>query len=280
MLAFFAASDGIVLENLSTRFMQGEARRAVLLLPPSALDEARPPAAVCSAPSRYQTYPLPAVHCCTCPPLPGTRLRCIARGLHPTLPWRSIDRGKSNPRPEDSFCNDEGSSHLHPSSPSRSIASCCRAHLLLVSSPFTNSGVHTTPGPLFAWLTCAPLRLPSLPPAEVQIPEARAFYAFQSAIESVHSEMYGLLLEQYISDRVQRDMLFHAVDTIPCVREWRHLGPTCMRAARRAALLHSLRAWHPSLPRAALLACSHVPHVPPGPALPRRRLQRRRPPGR
>ncbi|KAL4438710.1 hypothetical protein ABPG77_006314 [Micractinium sp. CCAP 211/92] len=54
---------------------------------------------------------------------------------------------------------------------------------------------------------------------EVQIPEARAFYAFQSAIESVHSEMYGLLLEQYISDRVQRDMLFHAVDTIPCVQK-------------------------------------------------------------
>lgn len=34
----------------------------------------------------------------------------------------------------------------------------------------------------------------------MQIPEARAFYAFQSAIESVHSEMYGLLLEQYIRD--------------------------------------------------------------------------------
>lgn len=57
------------------------------------------------------------------------------------------------------------------------------------------------------------------PPAEVQIPEARAFYAFQSAIEAVHSEMYGLLLEQYIRDPVQRDMLFHAVDTIPCVQK-------------------------------------------------------------
>lgn len=43
--------------------------------------------------------------------------------------------------------------------------------------------------------------LHSTPPgAEVQIPEARAFYAFQSAIEAVHSEMYGLLLEQYIRD--------------------------------------------------------------------------------
>ena len=55
--------------------------------------------------------------------------------------------------------------------------------------------------------------------AEVQIPEARAFYAFQSAIESVHSEMYGLLLEQYIRDPEERDLLFHAVDTIPCVQK-------------------------------------------------------------
>lgn len=52
---------------------------------------------------------------------------------------------------------------------------------------------------------CPPCRRPpaclySCLPAEVQIPEARAFYAFQSAIESVHSETYGLLLEQYIRD--------------------------------------------------------------------------------
>lgn len=59
--------------------------------------------------------------------------------------------------------------------------------------------------------------------AEVQIPEARAFYGFQSAIENVHSEMYGLLLEQYIDDKKQREHLFRAIDTIPCVQrkaEW------------------------------------------------------------
>lgn len=32
--------------------------------------------------------------------------------------------------------------------------------------------------------------------------------------------MYGLLLEQYIRDPKERDVLFHAIDTIPCVREW------------------------------------------------------------
>jgi ribonucleoside-diphosphate reductase subunit M2 len=55
--------------------------------------------------------------------------------------------------------------------------------------------------------------------ADVQIPEARAFYAFQSAIENVHSEMYGLLLEHYIRDNDGRDHLFRAIDTIPCVRK-------------------------------------------------------------
>jgi hypothetical protein len=36
--------------------------------------------------------------------------------------------------------------------------------------------------------------------AEVQIPEARAFYAVQIAIENVHTEMYSLLLEEYVRD--------------------------------------------------------------------------------
>ncbi len=92
-------------------------------------------------------------------------------------------------------------------------------------------------------------------PAEVQIPEARAFYAFQSAIESVHSEMYGLLLEQYISDRVQRDMLFHAVDTIPCVRECAASGrPAC---AQRAGLPRCTACVHGTHPCPAQ-PCSHA----------------------
>ncbi|XP_011064213.1 PREDICTED: putative ribonucleoside-diphosphate reductase small chain B, partial [Acromyrmex echinatior] len=35
---------------------------------------------------------------------------------------------------------------------------------------------------------------------EVKIPEARCFYGFQIAIENIHSEMYSLLIETYISD--------------------------------------------------------------------------------
>src|SRR5436190_17726485 len=35
---------------------------------------------------------------------------------------------------------------------------------------------------------------------EVKIAEARCFYGFQIAIENIHSEMYSLLIETYISD--------------------------------------------------------------------------------
>ena len=55
--------------------------------------------------------------------------------------------------------------------------------------------------------------------AEVQIPEVRAFYGFQIAIENVHSEMYSLLLEHYIKDIHHRHHLFDAIHSIPCVRQ-------------------------------------------------------------
>ncbi|KAF9042362.1 ribonucleotide reductase small subunit [Panaeolus papilionaceus] len=53
---------------------------------------------------------------------------------------------------------------------------------------------------------------------EVQIPEARCFYAFQAMIENVHSEMYALLLQTYVSDNIERNRLFNAMSTIPCIR--------------------------------------------------------------
>jgi ribonucleoside-diphosphate reductase subunit M2 len=52
---------------------------------------------------------------------------------------------------------------------------------------------------------------------EVQIPEARFFYGFQIAIESVHSEMYSLLIDTYIRDSQERMRLFNAIETVPCV---------------------------------------------------------------
>ena len=53
---------------------------------------------------------------------------------------------------------------------------------------------------------------------EVQIPEARCFYGFQIMMENIHSETYSLLIDTYISDVAQRQYLFDAIDTIPCIR--------------------------------------------------------------
>jgi ribonucleoside-diphosphate reductase subunit M2 len=54
---------------------------------------------------------------------------------------------------------------------------------------------------------------------DVQIPEARAFYGFQMAMENIHSETYSLLIEQYIRDPAEKAELFNAIETMPAVRE-------------------------------------------------------------
>lgn len=58
---------------------------------------------------------------------------------------------------------------------------------------------------------------------EVQIPEARCFYGEQIAMENVHAHTYALLLDTYIRDSEERERLFCAMDTVPCVKakaEW------------------------------------------------------------
>lgn len=58
---------------------------------------------------------------------------------------------------------------------------------------------------------------------EVQYPEARCFYGFQIMIENIHSEAYSLLIDTYIKDSVEKNYLFHAIETVPCVTkkaEW------------------------------------------------------------
>lgn len=54
---------------------------------------------------------------------------------------------------------------------------------------------------------------------EVQYPEARCFYGFQVMIENIHSEAYSLLIDSYIKDDAEKHRLFHAIDTVPCVKE-------------------------------------------------------------
>lgn len=50
-------------------------------------------------------------------------------------------------------------------------------------------------------------------------PEIRCFYGFQIAMENIHSEMYSLLIDTYIRDPVEKDRLFNAIETVPCVQK-------------------------------------------------------------
>ena len=74
--------------------------------------------------------------------------------------------------------------------------------------------------------------------SEVQAAEARCFYGFQIMMyvpnenfllpldltfdpefrENIHSETYSLLIDTYIKDPEQREFLFDAVETIPCIK--------------------------------------------------------------
>lgn len=54
---------------------------------------------------------------------------------------------------------------------------------------------------------------------EVQYTEAKFFYGFQIAIENIHSETYSLLIDTYVKDPREKDRLFHAVETMDCVKK-------------------------------------------------------------
>jgi ribonucleotide reductase beta subunit family protein with ferritin-like domain len=55
--------------------------------------------------------------------------------------------------------------------------------------------------------------------SEVQLPEARAFYAFQMMMENVHSETYSLLIDSYIKDKDEKIRLFKAVENYECINK-------------------------------------------------------------
>jgi len=57
---------------------------------------------------------------------------------------------------------------------------------------------------------------------DVDLPEARAFYGFQIAMENIHSEMYSLLIDSYL-EGIEKANVFNAIENFPCVRkktEW------------------------------------------------------------
>lgn len=54
---------------------------------------------------------------------------------------------------------------------------------------------------------------------DVNIPEARAFYADQIQREAVHSWVYSLLIDTYVKDPGEKHKLFNAIESVPAVRK-------------------------------------------------------------
>ena len=54
---------------------------------------------------------------------------------------------------------------------------------------------------------------------EVTVPEARCFYGFQMAMESIHQETYCLLIDTYITNPDDRATLFNAHTQVPSVKK-------------------------------------------------------------
>lgn len=55
--------------------------------------------------------------------------------------------------------------------------------------------------------------------AEVQYTEARFFYGFQVMMENIHSETYSLLIDTYIKDDKEKDVLFKAIENFPAIKK-------------------------------------------------------------
>lgn len=54
---------------------------------------------------------------------------------------------------------------------------------------------------------------------EVQYPEAKFFYGIQLAMENIHSLMYSLLIDTYISNPKEKDECFRALEHLPAVQK-------------------------------------------------------------
>ena len=52
---------------------------------------------------------------------------------------------------------------------------------------------------------------------EVSSQVVKLFYSFQNAMEGIHAETYSLLIDTYVKNAEERDFLFRAIDTVPCI---------------------------------------------------------------
>lgn len=54
---------------------------------------------------------------------------------------------------------------------------------------------------------------------DVGLAEAKAFYSCQLFMENIHSEMYSILIDTYISDKDEKNKLFNAMENFPCIKK-------------------------------------------------------------
>ena len=55
--------------------------------------------------------------------------------------------------------------------------------------------------------------------SEVQYAEAKFFYGFQIMMENIHSETYSLLIDTYVKDEKEKDLLFNAIENFPAIKK-------------------------------------------------------------
>ena len=53
---------------------------------------------------------------------------------------------------------------------------------------------------------------------DTDISEIISFYSYQMFIENIHGETYSLLIDTYIKDEDEKNRLFDAINTIPCIQ--------------------------------------------------------------
>lgn len=55
--------------------------------------------------------------------------------------------------------------------------------------------------------------------SEVQYAEAKFFYGFQIMMENIHSETYSLLIDTYVKDDKEKNLLFKAIENFPSIKK-------------------------------------------------------------
>jgi len=54
---------------------------------------------------------------------------------------------------------------------------------------------------------------------EIKIPEVRAYYGWQAAMETIHSETYALMIETYIKDATEKNRILNGIKELPGVKK-------------------------------------------------------------